>query len=376
MRIALVCDFFLRYATYQAAGLAHAGADVLLLCRDHAFEFSGDEVERRRLIGQARDAGVTVVALPGRLWDMRAAGELLDIRRQLKRFAPDVVHAHSGADPRALALLPRVPLVLTVHDPVFHPGQPVASFAPKRWLLDAAREAWRRRADAILLHSERLREEITLDPGQRCAIIPHGLETRERPLPAPEHPAVGMFGRLAPYKGLEVLAAAMPMVWAKRPEVRVYVAGAGFTEFPLADERVSVRRGYVLESEIEPFFAKLSLALLPYTHASQTGVGSQAVGTGVPVVASRLGGLPDLVLDDSYLVRPGDDADLAAAILRHIDDDDAVRERVLTGVAIPKNWDSVAGSSLELYDELAGQTRRTCLRGHWRSRPGKGATWV
>jgi glycosyltransferase involved in cell wall biosynthesis len=376
MRIVLVCDWFLRYATYQAAGLAHAGADVLLLCRDHAFEFSGDEEERRRLIGQARDAGVTVVAMTGRQWDVRAAGELIGIRRQLRRFAPDVLHAHSGADPRALALLPRVPLVLTVHDPVFHPGQPVPSFAPKRWLLAAAREAWQRRADAILLHSERLRDEIKLDPGQRCAIVPHGLETLERPLPAPAPRAVGMFGRLAPYKGLEVLAAAMPTVWADRPEVRVYIAGAGSTEFPVADERVSVRRGYVLESDIEPFFAKLSLSLLPYTHASQTGVGSQAVGFGVPVIASRIGGLPDLVLDESYLVRPGDSVDLAAAILRHIDDGDDVRERVLTDVAIPKNWDSVAGYSLELYEELARQARGAGPRGRYSTRPSRSATRI
>jgi glycosyltransferase involved in cell wall biosynthesis len=134
--------------------------------------------------------------------------------------------------------------------------------------------------------------------------------------------------------------------------VRLVVAGAGSTTFPLSDPRAEVRAGYLPEDGIESFFAGTSIAVLPYTQASQTGVGSLAVGSGVPVVASRIGGLPDLTLDASYLCAPGDSEGLAAAILRHLDDGVDVRKRVLAEVAGPRGWDAASAQTLALYEEL------------------------
>src|SRR5579884_937098 len=319
MRVVLTCDWFLKYTSAQAAALSRAGAEVTILCREHALEFASDRDERERTLAEPREAGVIVHEIPGRYWDTQALAPLRHLRRALRRFAPEVVHAQSpGADPRALALLPRVPTVLTIHDPVLHPGQPVASLALRRWFLEAAAQAWRRRADAIMVHSEHLRADVALRRGQRCAVIPHGLVAVAAPSPPPVEPAVGFFGRLEPYKGLEVIAAAMPQVWRERPAVRVLVAGAGETPLELDDDRVQLRRGYLPEAEITPFFARVSLALLPYTQATQTGAGSQAVGHGVPVIVSRVGGLPDLALDGSYVVEPGEPSSLARAILAHI----------------------------------------------------------
>lgn len=322
-----------------------------MLCRTHAHEFGGNTRERQASVEIARRAGVRVLELPGRVSDPRAAPALMRIRRQLRSFAPHVVHAHEGADPRALALLPRVPTVLTVHDPVPHPGQPVAR-ARKRWFLRGARDAWRARASAIVVHSERLRTEVAFRGSQPCVAIAHGLEVQRSPLPPPAMRAVGFFGRLAPYKGLEVLGRAMPRVWDVRPDVQLLVSGPGESALRLDDPRVHIERRYVPEAEVGSFFGRSSLAVLPYTQASQTGVGSVAVGYGVPVIASRLGGLPELTLDGSYVFAPGDDAGLAAAIVRHIDDGSEVRDRVLEQVAAPRSWDSVGARTLELYESL------------------------
>ena len=352
MRVALACDWFVKYAVAQAAGLARQGADVLLLVREHAFEFGGDTHERAAALQGARAAGASVIELPGRLWDPAAIPTLGRIRRQIRSFAPQVVHVHDRVDPRAIALLPRVPTVLTIHDPVAHPGQPVSRLALKRRVLEGARDAWRARAKVIIVHSERLRAELTLAAGQRAEIVPHGLEVCEQPLAPPEQPTVGFFGRLAPYKGLEVIAEAMPHVWEQRPEVQLRVAGEGDAEMALSDPRAVIERSYLPESAVAEFFAATTLLLLPYTQASQTGVGSQAAGYGVPAVVSRLGGLPDLALDDSYGVAPGDAGELAGAILRHLDDGPAVRRRVLDEVAGPYSWDACARRTLEIYGGL------------------------
>jgi glycosyltransferase involved in cell wall biosynthesis len=351
VRVALACDWFLKYTATLSAGLARQGADVVLLCRDHSHEFAGSEGERQATLESVRAAGVSVIEAPGRLWDPRAVPALLAIRKRLGRFAPDVIHVQEGVDPRALALLPRRPTVITIHDPVPHPGQPARPIR-KRWLLLGAREAWRARASVIVVHSEYLRGEVPLRRAQRCVAIPHGSGVQARALPPPVQRAVGFFGRLEPYKGLEVLGRAMPRVWEARPDVQLRVVGWGESELPLEDPRVHFERRYLPEAEIATFFARNSLAVLPYTQASQTGTGSLAVGYGVPVVATTTGGLPELALDRSYLCAPGDDAGLARAILGHIDDGAEVRDRVLEQVAAPRSWDAVAARTLELYDTV------------------------
>jgi glycosyltransferase involved in cell wall biosynthesis len=354
VRIALVCDWFLKYATAQGAALVRAGAEVLLVCRTHAREFGDDRGERDRAIESARAAGVVVSELPGRYWDVRAAPHLLRVRASVARFSPQLVHAHDGADPRLLPVLARVPTVLTVHDPVPHPGQPLPG-ASKRWFLHGSRDMWRARASVIVVHSERLVQEVALGPSQRCAVIPLGLHVEPQALAPPPQPAIGFFGRLAPYKGLDVLGRAMPRVWSERPDVQLHVRGAGECALPLTDPRVTVDRRYVPESELGAFFASISLAALPYTQASQTAVGSVAAGYGVPSIVTAVGGLTDLALDPSYVVSPGDEQELARSILAHIDDGTEVRERVLREIAAPRSWDAVAARSLELYESVLAE---------------------
>jgi glycosyltransferase involved in cell wall biosynthesis len=351
VRVAVTCNWFLKYAAEQSAGLARAGADVLLLCRTHPSEFAGNAQERAQTVEIARRAGVRVIEIPGRLSDPRVAPVLWRIRREIAHFAPEIIHAHDGADPRALALLPHVPTVLTLHDPAPHPGQPVPDIR-KGWLLIGSRDAWRARADVIVVHSARLQADVELRPSQRCVVVAHGLSIQSRPLLQPSRPTVGFFGRLAPYKGLDVLARAMPRVWATRPEVQLKITGSGDSGFPLVDARVQLERRYLPEADVARFFTEISLAVLPYTHASQTGAGSLAVGYGVPVVASRLGGLPDLMLDQSYGFESGDHAGLADAIVAHIDDGPEVRERILAEIAGPRSWDSVSMRALACYQEL------------------------
>ena len=85
VRVALACDWFLKYTCAQAAAMARAGADVLLLCREHAGEFGGDADERRATLEIARDARALVLEAPGRLWDPKAVPALLRIRRADRR---------------------------------------------------------------------------------------------------------------------------------------------------------------------------------------------------------------------------------------------------------------------------------------------------
>jgi glycosyltransferase involved in cell wall biosynthesis len=354
MRVLLVCDFFLKYAAAQAAALARADADVLLLCRTHAQEFGGDYRERQAALEYASAAGVEIAELPGRVSSVTAMPGVLRTFSRVRAWRPQVAHVHDNQDPRLLAICARFPVVLTVHDPVLHPGHPARSRVN-----DVVRRLWLRQAAHYVVHAEDLRVDFArLHSVTNVTVIPHGLEPADEPFPPPAEARVLFFGRLQQYKGIPTLLAAMNHVWAIRPDVQLLVCGDGpDAELVPNDVRVVLRRGYLPEDEIDDLFRTASLVVLPYTQASQSGVGALAIARGVPVVVSDAGALPDLALDSSFVVPAGDAAALANAMLRHIGGDAQLREATLAFARSLFSWDRVAQLSLELYDELVHSRR-------------------
>jgi glycosyltransferase involved in cell wall biosynthesis len=348
MRVLLVCDWFLKYTAGLAGGLVDAGVDVVLLCRDHAREFGDQPDERRGLVEALAARGVDIVVVPGRTSSPGGLAALPSLRRYLRRRRPALVHAQFNYEPRLLALSLGLPSVVTVHDPVPHPGQPQLR-SPQQ----VVAETWLRRAERLVVHGQALRDALPSGRADRTVVIPHGLEPAATPLPAPPSATVLLLGRLEPYKGVATLVAAMPAVWAQRPDVRLIVAGAGPAAIDVPDDpRIERRFGYVPEAELLALLGRASLVVLPYTEASQSGGGSLAVAAGIPVVVSDLGALPDLATDASFVVPPDDAGALASAIGFHIDDGDDVRRRVHEYAVRNLSWGAVARRHLEVYETV------------------------
>jgi alpha-maltose-1-phosphate synthase len=349
LRILLVCDWFLRYVAPYALALRGHGMEVALLCRDHAHEFDGRIEERDALLDRLRSSGVRIFEMPGRVSSVGALGGALRVVLAARRWSPDVVHAQSEIhDPRLLAAIAGYPTALTVHDPELHWG---TQRRPAH--LRALQWAWRRRAQLLIAHGSEI--AASLGSGKRrVAVLPHGAVVREAPLPVPDTPAVLLFGRLEQYKGLTVLLEAMERVWVRRPETRLVVAGKGCDAAAVpVDPRIEALLDYVPEAEIDSVFRRASVAALPYVDASQSGVGLDALGRGIPVVVTAVGALPELALDPSYIVPPRDPCALAGAILEHLDDGWVVRAAVLDRARQRFAWDGVAGRASVLLLELA-----------------------
>jgi glycosyltransferase involved in cell wall biosynthesis len=353
MRILVVCDFLLKYAAQQARSLAHIDHEVSMLCRSHALEFGGAVAERDELVASLRGDGIKMFVLPGRVRSISAIPAMLEIRRALHRWRPDVVHVHQNHDPRLLALTTGFRTVVTVHDPSEHPGAPALT----RWESWAHHE-WYRRAEWCVVHGQALADELTPTVGcARIVVIPHGVWPRSEPLRRPESPSVLLFGRLEPYKGVEVLVEAMRLVWEQRPEVTLVIAGAGpAARFVPADRRISLIPRYISESEVDTLLADASLVVLPYTQASQSGVGVLAIAAGVPVVVSDLGALPELVHDPSFIVEAGSPRALADTVVRHLDHGPDVRGAVLRHAQSQFSWDHAARLSTDLYGAVVTQS--------------------
>lgn len=353
MRILIVCDFLFKYGSQQARSLARAGHDVAVLCRSHALEFGGSDSERDHVLAGLRGDGVRVLVLPGRTRSISAVPAMLAIRRELLRWRPQVVHVHENHEPRLLVLTRGFRTVLTVHDPSQHPGA-VPFTRTEAWVFDR----WFRRAERFVVHGQALADELAPIVGRgRIAVIPHGTWPRSEPLTRPQSPGVLLFGRLEHYKGVDVLVAAMQLVWERRPDVRLVVAGAGDAARLVPDDpRISLIARYISEAEVDTLLAEASLVALPYTQASQSGVGLLAIAGGVPVVVSDLGALPELAYDPSFIAAAGNPRALADAIARHIDDGADVRQAVLRHCRAHFSWERSAELSTDLYRGLITPT--------------------
>jgi glycosyltransferase involved in cell wall biosynthesis len=348
-RILLTFDWFLEYSAEQALALRSADAEVFVVCRDHLEEFAGDHTAWLGHLADMRASGIEVAIVEGRTASIRAMQTAARARRLVRNWSPDIVHAHPNADPWLLLGTRGLPVVLTVHDPQPHPGQPELPIAKRQ-----VEAAWMRRADGFVVHGAQLRDTLSTRVGSvPIAVIPHGVRLSAEPAPIPVERDILLLGRLEPYKGIDVLIMAMEEVWRTRPDVTLTVAGRGVCadDVPVHPKIQRIVR-YVSEAEVSLLLDKATLFVAPYTEASQSGAVSLALGRGVPAVVSDAGALPDLAVDASFVVPAGDAGALARALLAKLDHGAGLRRRVHAMARERLSW-SVAGAlTLAFYDEI------------------------
>jgi glycosyltransferase involved in cell wall biosynthesis len=256
---------------------------------------------------------------------LRQIGMIGTNLERIRRFDPDVVHLQQGHlwFNLALPLLAGRRLVLTVHDPLHHPGDAGARRTPQ-----SVMHFGFRRAARIIVHSQRLRQVLV----DRCQIAPErvdvvpiialGDETLDTRTPD-DGRQVLFFGRIWGYKGLEYLIRAAPLIADEIPDARIVIAGEGedfarYRRMMANPDQFVVRNEYVSDAERAELFRRASVVVLPYVEASQSGVVPLAYRAGKPVVATTVGGLPEIVEHGrtGLLVPPRDERALAEAVVR------------------------------------------------------------
>ncbi len=217
-----------------------------------------------------------------------------------------------------------VPYAVVTHDADLHPGDgyPLQMTLQRRLL---------RRADAIVVLSDHVRARLDAlgltagKPVLKTSLPPHTLD-----IPPPPPRAHGgklrllCFGRLLPYKGLDLLADALALL-LPRPDVEIRIVGFGPESAPLAALRglpgVSVENRWVPEDEVGALIAWSDAVVLTHREASQSGVVAAAVAAGRWVVATRVGGLAEqLAGQQAALICSVDARAIAQALLRLLDD--------------------------------------------------------
>ena len=177
---------------------------------------------------------------------------------------------------------------------------------------------------------------------------------------------LGFAGALMVSKAPHLLAEAVAMLPAGSVAIEIYGAPASYhgddTYVRELDRRLShpalTRHGPLAHGEVPRVFASLDALVFPSMWEETSGIGArEALAAGVPVVASRIGGIPETVRHEvnGLLFDPGDAGDLARQIRRLLDEP-GLLDRLRAGAHAPRTLDDDVGATRDRYVDLIGQS--------------------
>jgi len=304
-------------------------------------------------LDDARRRGCRVVDIPalGRevapLADLAALAQLISL---IRRERPSIVHTHTskaGFIGRLAAVIARVPAV--IHQPHGHVFY--GYYGPRRTAVFTALERRAARwTDRIITLTDRGSAEHLARGIGRAAqyvAVPSGVPTAELRAAAPpralarerlgldpgEVVVVGL-GRLVPIKGFDLLVRALPSLVAGIPSARVLLVGDGAERAHLdaiagslgVTERLRLTGG---TADVTTYLAAADIVAVPSRNEGMGRVIVEAMALGLPVVATAVGGIPDVVADGECgrLVEP-ENVDALATALTELGRDPGLRRKL------------------------------------------------
>lgn len=194
-------------------------------------------------------------------------------------------------------------------------------------------------ADHVICNTEDLRELLTLRcrvPRPRVSAIPNGIDSAFLEAPQgnrPSGPVILSVARLVPDKDHETLIAAFGRIAADFPEAELRLVGDGPLRrhlLRLAEETGFPGRIHFLGSrtDVRNLMYRSTVFVLSSIHEALSNAVIEAMACGLPIVATRVGGLPEVVHHEwnGLLVPPKDPAALAAALARLLSREEERRE--------------------------------------------------
>ena len=259
---------------------------------------------------------------------------MLSLRGALAAAKLDILHFHAGRLvplywPLIAGRLARIPTrILTLHN----------AARRRAFLFESLERLALRSVRSVIVPSDYVKDSLLgyrrVIP-EKVVVIPHGLDLpecdasrgragarRELKLP-PDTPVVGIVGRLVYTKGPDLLIRAAPLVRARLPGTRFVLIGAGPEESPLrrlAEEHgvsdAVVFTGY--RSDARQLLPAFDILAAPSRDEGLSLSVLEAMACGIPAVASRLGGIPSLLIDGvtGLLIPPDDVPALADALIQ------------------------------------------------------------
>ncbi len=299
------------------------------------------------LIDDAHSRGLKPLVIPEVVSEAnlkpRDIKALLKLYRLFRREQPHIVHTHTakaGFIGRLAACLARVPIVVhTYHGHILH-----GYYSPfKSWILRRMERILSCLTDRLIAVSEQVKSDLIsyhVAPPEKIVVIPLGLELKPfvdcdayggafRNELALNHGnrLVGIVGRMVPVKNHRLFLDAAASVAAEEPVARFVVVGDGPLRQDMEQHALALGIGDRViftgwRQDMSKIYADLDVLVVSSINEGTPVSAIEAMAAGCPVVATRVGGIPDLVRDGEtgYLVPAGDVQALSRGILRLLED--------------------------------------------------------
>lgn len=241
----------------------------------------------------------------------------LAVQKFIKPFKPEIIH-FEGYTLRTIGMLPFLfsvkKVFLAIHDPVPHTGESSWKISLPNFLF--FKLPFKR---FFIFYSEFARklfiENYKEVSGSKMLV-------KMRPysyfkMQPDDHPTSGdhilFFGRISPYKGVDVLLKAIRAVFEEFPDEKLIIAGKSTNGYILNNdlpekykENVQVINRYIPNDELTDLITRAKFVVCPYLDATQSGVLMTAFALNTPVIATDVGSFPEFVVNNfnGLLVSP------------------------------------------------------------------------
>lgn len=371
----------------ESGGAERLAAELTIRLDPHRFERILCSTRRAEgpLLEQALAAGVRMLPLARR--STTSLSSWRPLVRLLRRDRIDIVHAHMfGSNVWASVLAPAtgVPVLVAHEHGWSYRGRPLRQF------LD--RELIARSANVMIAVSDEDRRSMIeverIDP-EKIVVLPNGID------PPPREgrdirtelgfdvdaPVVGSVGSLLPVKGFDVLIESAKLLRERHPKLRVLIIGQGVSEPDLRRRIAAADLGRTVmlmgprpRDEVPAFIRAFDVAVCCSRREGCPLSVLEYMAAGKPVVATRVGGLPELVRDGrtGVLVPPEDSGALAAALGSLLADAGRRRDLGRHGMEVQRveySLDLQVERIEGLYERLYSRTPRALAEG-WNGRSG------
>ena len=310
------------------------------------------EPDEHSLFHDIKARGVDIRLIETMRREPRLSDDLESVRkiyRIIKREKPDIVHTHTakaGATGRLAAHLARVPVI--VHTFHGHAFENYFSQTQSRFFV-TIEKALAKLTHRIIAISPRQKRDLVdryrIAPESKVRVVPLGFELERflrtekngalkasLGIPA-SHRLLGIIGRLVPIKNHAMALRVLKQLSSQEPNVHLCIVGDGESrrDIERMAEELGVRKhvhflGWV--KEIERIYEGLDVLLLTSLNEGTPVAVIEAMASSVPVVATSVGGVPDLLQGDrnGLSCRVNDVDEMAAKVRRLLEDADLASE--------------------------------------------------
>lgn len=315
-----------------------------------------------------------VVNTCGKFWQLKAFWTNFLLLLFLIRNKFDVIHLTWPANVYEFIIyMLKRKIILTVHDPFPHTGLDTRIVRLRR------KVAFRCVPHFIILNKAQREKFLSFYHLPSSAVIDSRLScytylnmVEQDMTTVPEQKYILFAGKISKYKGVEYLLEAMKKVHDTFPGIKLVVAGGGKYHFDISEYAalpyIDIRNRFIPDEELVALMNKTQFMVCPYTDATQSGVIMSSFTFGTPVIATRVGGLPEMLGNGKYgmLVKEKDTDALYQGICSLLSDEEQLadyRKEIAKDYTSDGylSWKTIAEELRESYLQMASRKQTLCF---------------